>query len=265
MLSIMSVQSHRSNPAILNWRTVERDHRILAGLLRPGMSVLDIGCGTGTITVGIAKAVGPEGKVIGVDRDEALLDIARSQNASLVNLRFERSDATQLAFQSQFDIVNASRVLQWIDGPAKVIAAMREAARSSGLIVVLDYNHSLNCWEPEPPNEFKLVYHAFLAWRDANHWDNEMGDHLSDLFRAAGLMDVRCEVQDEITIRGEPDFAERSSLWSGALEAVGAQLTGGGFCSEAQLQQGLASYDLWIKSELMKQTLSMRAVVGVAP
>lgn len=260
----MSVQSHRSKPAVLNWRTLERDHRVLAGLLRPGMNVLDIGCGTGAITAGIAKAVGPQGRVIGIDRDEALLDVARSQNVALANLQFERGDATQLDFNGQFDVVNSSRVLQWIDRPEKVIAAMRKAAKSSGLVVVLDYNHSMNRWDPEPPHDFMLVYRAFLAWRDANHWDNEMGDHLPELFRAAGLIDVRYELQDEITTRGQPDFAERSTLWSGTLKAVGAQLTSG-FCSEAQLQQALTSYGLWIKTELMQQTLSMRSVVGVAP
>lgn len=230
-----------------------------------GMSVLDIGCGTGAITAGIAKAVGPEGKVVGVDRDEALLDAARSRHGDLRNLQFERGDATQLSFNDHFEIVNASRVLQWIDGPERVIAGMRQAAKPSGRVVALDYNHLMNSWEPTPPHEFMLAYRAFLAWRNANHWDNEMGDHLPDLFRAAGLFAVRCEVQDEITVRGEPDFAERATLWSGTLEAVGTQLVAGGFCSEPQLLEAREVYDEWMKTELVKQTLSMRAAVGVAP
>ena len=46
-------------------RTLERDHGHLARMLRPGISVLDVGCANGAITAGIAEAVGPDGTVVG--------------------------------------------------------------------------------------------------------------------------------------------------------------------------------------------------------
>src|SRR5215813_10094942 len=101
----MNAQSHRSDPRTLGRRTLQRDHRCLAELLRPGLSVLDVGCGTGAIAAGIAKAVGPSGYVVGIDRDEALLDLARTEHAMLPNLQFECGDATALSFRAQFDIV----------------------------------------------------------------------------------------------------------------------------------------------------------------
>src|ERR1051326_6177360 len=108
----MPAQSHRSDPRILGRRTLERDHRCLAELLRPGLSVLDIGCGTGAITAGVAKAVGPHGHVVGIDRDEALLKIARTEHARLPNIRFKLGDVTALTSCTQFDIVSAARTLQ---------------------------------------------------------------------------------------------------------------------------------------------------------
>src|SRR3954447_17813297 len=105
----MPAQSHRSDPRILGRRTLERDHRCLAELLRPGLSVLDVGCGTGAITAGTAKAVGPHGHVVGVDRDEALLELARTEHALLPNLRFESGNVTSFRFRGQFDIVTAAR------------------------------------------------------------------------------------------------------------------------------------------------------------
>jgi ubiquinone/menaquinone biosynthesis C-methylase UbiE len=71
-------QQHQSDPRILNRRSLQKDHRHLAQLLRPGLSVLDVGFGTGAITVGIAEAVAPGGFVIGVDRDPDFLETAPS-------------------------------------------------------------------------------------------------------------------------------------------------------------------------------------------
>ena len=56
-------QHHQSDPRVLGQRTLQKDHPRLASLLRPGMHVLDAGCGTGSITAGIAAAVGPRGSV----------------------------------------------------------------------------------------------------------------------------------------------------------------------------------------------------------
>src|SRR6516225_9605708 len=100
----MPAQSHRSDRRILGRRTVQRDHRCLAELLHPGLDVLDIGCGTGAITAGAAKAVGPHGQVLGIDRDEVLLEIARTEHTMVPNLRSEYGDATTLTSCAKFDI-----------------------------------------------------------------------------------------------------------------------------------------------------------------
>src|SRR5215472_8704887 len=118
----MPAQSNRSDPRILGRRSLQRDHRCLAALLRPGLCVLDIGCGTGAITAGAAKAVGPHGRVVGIDRDEVLLELARTEHGSIPNLRFEYGDVTTLTTCAEFDIVNAARALQWIPEPALAVS-----------------------------------------------------------------------------------------------------------------------------------------------
>lgn len=260
----MSAQSHRSDPRILGRRTLERDHRCLAELLRPGLSVLDVGCGTGSITAGIAKAVGPQGQVVGIDRDAVLLEMARKEHASATNLRFECGDATALPRMAQFDVVSSTRTLQWIADPALAIRNMKQALRPSGTLVVLDYNHANNSWEPDPPGEFRLFYDAFLAWRSRNHWDNRIADQLPVLFRSAGLVEVSSRVQDEVAKRGNPDFTERAALWSEVIENVGEQLSAAGFCTERQIEQARETYRLWVSTTLVRQTLALRAVIGVA-
>ena len=63
-----------------------------------------------------------------------------------------------------------------------------------------------------------------------------MADHLPELFRSAGLVDVKSCLQDEVVERGGPDFAERTALWSEVIENVGGQLATAGFCTESQLR-----------------------------
>src|SRR6266571_4402054 len=120
----MSDQQHQSDPRILNRRSLESDHRCLPKLLRSGYSVLDVGCGTGSITAGIASAVGPGGKVLGVDRDRGLIELARKKHAKISNLSFDEADATRLPFEGRFDLVTAARTLQWIGRSDEAVAAM---------------------------------------------------------------------------------------------------------------------------------------------
>lgn len=261
----MQAQSHRSDPRILHRRTLQRDHRSLHALLRPGFAVLDVGCGTGAITAGIAKAVGSSGSVIGVDRDTGLLELARAAHGGIANLRFEHADAADLSYTADFDIVTAARALQWISRPELALSKMKQAVKPGGLLVALDYNHRANAWRPHPPPEFQLFYAAFLAWRDANAWDNEMADHLPGLFRAAGLTDIAIYPQDEAVERGDPDFAERGALWLEVIESLGQNLAEGGFCTTNALQAAREAYAAWIRNHLVKQTLVMRAVTGKVP
>src|SRR5262249_44872192 len=146
--------------------------RHLAALLRPGMRVLDVGCGTGAITSGIARVVGPTGFALGIDRDPALLRLAVEQHASVPALGFEERDVLELTVETPFDIVTAARVLQWIEHPADAVDRMAAATRPGGLVVVLEYCHAELVWQPEPPAAVRRFYDGFLAWRDANGWDN---------------------------------------------------------------------------------------------
>ena len=122
--------------------------------------------------------------VVGIDRDEVLLGLACTEQGHLPNLRFEHGDATALSFQARFEIVTAARTLQWIADPAFAIWNMKRAAKQAGRLVVLDYNHEHNAWEPAPPPAFEAFYSAFLAWWQANGWDDEMADQSAGGFPA---------------------------------------------------------------------------------
>jgi SAM-dependent methyltransferase len=253
----MSEQSHRSDPRVLNRRTLERDHRLLPAMLCPGMSVLDVGCGTGAITAGIARAVGPAGRVVGVDRDESLLAGALEQHVGVPGLDFVRRDALELDYDGEFDLVTAARVLQWIADPRRAVEHMAAAAKPGGMVVALDYNHERNSWIPEPPRDFALFYAAFLEWRTSNGWDNRIVEHLPGMFEAAGLVEVVSVDCDQVAVRGEADFEEASEIWAHVIESIGSK-----FLDESARARATAAFDPYRKSILERHTLSMRTIIG---
>ena len=225
----MGAQQHQSNAGTLDRRTLTKDHRCLVRFLRPEMAVSDVGCGTGAITVGIAEAVGPRGTVIGVDRDRELIARANGRSASIPNLHFAQADAVDFCCARRFDVVTAARTLQWIADLPQAISEMARVAKRGGQLVVVDYNHTFNRWEPDPPEAFASFYKVFLTWRHSNGWSNEMGHQLADLFAAECLIDIQAHRQDAQSERGDPDFAAETALWTNVIDNLGSTLVTSGF------------------------------------
>lgn len=211
----------RGEHFVLSSRKLATSHRRLSEILRPGMAVLDVGCGTGAITAGVAQAVGRQGRVVGVDADASLIAEAhRSHRRD--GLTFEVRDAYDLGFTSAFDVVTSSRVLQWLAKPRKALRALIAACRPSGLVLVLDYNHENVVFEPPPPPAALRFYDAFLTWRSDAAMSNVAADCLADWFREAGLGSVAVTSQHESTRRGDADFDETDpSLGQGRAKPRG--------------------------------------------
>lgn len=243
----MSGQTHAADARVLNQRTLEKDHKRLAAILRPGVSVLDIGCGTGAITAGIARVAG---RVLGIDRDSELIEQAQSLHPA-ANLSFMTGDVFGFETDERFDIVNAARVLQWIGDPGAAVRRMAELATAGGMVVVLDYNHAENRLDPKPPPEFARFYQAFLDWRAGHGWDNRMGDHLPGLFETAGLSDIHSTVEDEVS---------STSLWPPVMETLGPRMVAEGALSEEERMAALVSFG---PTGSCTQTLVLRAVAGI--
>lgn len=267
----MAVQQHQSDPRILNRRTLEHDHPHLVPLLRPGMRVLDIGCGTGAITADIARAVGPQGAVVGLDRDSANLEIARQEHAAVPNLSFQAGDILAPDFATSidapFDLVNATRVLLWIGEPVHALQQMKKVVRPVGRIVALDYSLDDTEWDPEPPSSFCDFYRAFLQFRSSNGWDNSMARHLPAVFGAAGLTDIQTHRCDEVVRRGDPNFAHenRSRIWLYVIDSVGAKVVKDGFLDGERVALAREEYEQYVTADMKRQSLFTVTVDGIVP
>ena len=115
------------------------------------MSILDVGCGPGTITADLAGLV-PEGQVVGVEYYPDVLEHARTlaANRGLKNVRFETGDIHELPFQDNtFDIAHAHQVLQHIRDPVQALRELRRVVKPNGLVAARDADFSSMTWYPE--------------------------------------------------------------------------------------------------------------------
>jgi SAM-dependent methyltransferase len=249
----------RGTERFLDSRSLLSDHHRLAELLTPGMSVLDIGCGSGAITRGIAEAVGPAGSVVGVDVSEALLAQAVARHADQTNLSFELADVFRLNYHEAFDLVTAARMLQWLADPLTAVASMVVAVKPTGRIVVLDYGHTKARWKPEPPPEFTLFYDAFLRWRADAGMDNDLADHLGAMLGEVGLRDVEVTDEVELTSRRDADFERRMALWPGVIATRGHQIVADGMLTEHERAAAGEAFAEWRATEAQSQSLYLLA------
>ncbi|MBB6730317.1 methyltransferase domain-containing protein [Cohnella zeiphila] len=248
---------------VLNARTLAGANPGLARLLRPGMAILDVGCGTGAISRGIAEAVGPEGRVVGIDNNPRLIEQARSAHGDVPWLSFEVGDLYELAFEERFDVVTAARVLIWLSDPAKAVNRMAAATKEGGSVVLADYNHGRIVWDPQPPESMLAFYEAYLKWRLDAGLDNGIADRLGTLLGEAGLTDVRIEPTHEETFRDDADFIGRIALWADTASSRGPQMQRDGYLTEEAWKTAERDYREWIGRHAAHMRMYFLTATGV--
>ncbi|KAJ3496307.1 hypothetical protein NMY22_g19832 [Coprinellus aureogranulatus] len=122
-------------------RTIYTSAAFLIPHIKPGMKILDVGCGPGTITRGFAELVGADGRVVGMDMAEKVISVAR-QNAAqkgLNNLEFLVADGGKMPFEDgTFDVVFCHAVLVHAPDPIGLLAEMRRVCKIGGIVAARD-------------------------------------------------------------------------------------------------------------------------------
>ncbi|MFB6112288.1 MAG: class I SAM-dependent methyltransferase [Halobacteriaceae archaeon] len=106
--------------------------------LQPGDTVVDVGCGTGASFPYLRRAVGSQGRVIGIDLTPELLSRARRHAARWSNVAVVHGTATCLPLDTRIDGILGCFVVGLLDDPAAVVETWRRAVGSNGRVALLD-------------------------------------------------------------------------------------------------------------------------------
>jgi SAM-dependent methyltransferase len=161
---------------------------ILAGAgIRPGMRVLDLGCGAGDVTFVAADLVGPDGSVVGVDRSPEALARAqlRARQRGLAQVRFVEGDIHDPAPGGPFDAIVERLVLWAVPDPAAVLRRQATVLRPGGLVVPIEADLSTARSLPDNPIAAQARSWVLEAFAKAGYV--MVGTRLWAIVREAGL------------------------------------------------------------------------------
>lgn len=246
----MEVYSQRANAAFeaeLAARTASRDAAFLLPRLRPGMRVLDVGCGPGSITLGLAEAVSP-GEVVGVDIQPAQVEQARTLAASreVRNVRFEAASVYALPFPDRcFDAAFANGVVMHLAEPVQALAELGRVLRPGGIAGVRDPDFGASLYAPMTPLLERLL--ALRAQvRRHNGGDPFRPRDYRRLLLEAGF--TRAEAGASVEAAGSAQATLRhagflKAMLRGFVPTVLAQ----GWADEEALEAFAAEIDAWAR------------------
>jgi ubiquinone/menaquinone biosynthesis C-methylase UbiE len=154
--------------------------------IKKGMSVLDLGCGTGWATLEIASKLGGTGKVVGLDLSEGMIGQARKKLAGFRfdNVEFVLQTASSLEYAGCFDCVVSTNAFHHFADKAGTFARVWNSLTAGGCFVIQDF-----C------RDFFLMRVVDLMGKigERAHVGTTSSSALSELFLTQGFVDVHVE------------------------------------------------------------------------
>ena len=218
------------------YRDITRRALLLGGVEK-GMRVLDIGCGTGDVSVTAAAATGETGAVLGIDRGEAGVAAAREKAArlGLTNVTFEQHEVSDFHAEEPFDAVVARFVLMHQTDPALTLRSVLKNVRSGGVAVMIESHMELlaaGCHsEPHSP-----LYDEIVRWKcqvvGGAGADLHAGGRLRSVFLDAGLSEPEMRVESRFEGGADSPYYDYVAQSVRSMLPEAARLGIGGFSAD---------------------------------
>lgn len=202
--------------SFLEHRTAEIHGGFFLPQLRPGWRVLDAGCGPGTITLGLARAVSP-GQVTGIDlEDSQFLNVRDRAEREGLNVEFRKASVYELPFEDgSFDAVFSHALLGHLSAPDAALLELRRVLKPGGLIGLraADLGGLLIDAASDRPAQ---ALAAYVANQKSGSKDPNVGRKIGRLLGQAGFtvqsMTASYEVITETLLTIGPSLAQRFAV-----------------------------------------------------
>ncbi|MDR1712499.1 MAG: methyltransferase domain-containing protein [Propionibacteriaceae bacterium] len=194
-------------------RTAANSAAYLVPLLSKGQSLLDVGCGEGTITRDLARSVAP-GEVVGVDSAQEVIELAQA-GEQLANLSFQTGDIYNLGLPRRFDVVHAHQIMHHLPDPVGAFQALAAVTKPGGVIANREGDFSAAFWYPECAG-WGIWQRAFLQVGRAQGRDLSVARKLPAILKQANIGEVTVSA----SVWTYPGFASLEDLaesWAGRL------------------------------------------------
>lgn len=249
-----AVYSHGHHSAVLRShrsRTAENSAGYLIGHLRPGMMLLDVGCGPGTITADLATLVAP-GRVTAIDTAAETLPMAERAAADrgVDTVEFAVGDVNALDHaDGSFDVVHAHQALQHVGDPVGALHEIRRVCKPGGIVAVRDVDYAAMTWYPDVPvlDEWLSLYRRTAR---RNGGEPDAGRRLLSWARRAGFTDITCSASTWCYAT-EDQRAFWSEMWAERILApgIGDAAVAYGYATEDDRARISAGWREWGASE----------------
>jgi ubiquinone/menaquinone biosynthesis C-methylase UbiE len=260
MKSNKHIQRDEEATKIFDDRSLTNDYKNLKSILKLGMKVLDVGCGTGSISKDIATIVGEKGKVTGIDNTEIFILSGKESYQNIPNLELIHVDLFDFNPEEKFDLIVSARVLQWLSNPKEALLKMKSLLKPNGQISILDYDHTNLDWNPSPPESMQTFYDTFLKWRHDAGMNNRIAEDLPHLLEEAGFHSIEKINSDELYNEERIDYKSRIGIWSKVAGSL--QMVEEGYLDNELRLKAIEEYNHWIETEAISMTMKLNEVRG---
>src|SRR5699024_5722885 len=190
----MTIYTHGHHDSVLRShsnRNIDNSAAYMAAWLQPGLSLLDVGSGPGTITADFAQRLAP-GRVtaLEINDDAVALTRAEIERQGLDNVTYRTGDVHDLPLADDcFNIVHAHQLLQHVGDPVQALCEMRRVCKPGGIVAVCDSDYAGFIWYPELPalDDWMRFYQQAAR---ANGGEPNAGRYLLSWAQRAGFADI---------------------------------------------------------------------------
>ncbi len=171
--------------------------------LRPGMRVLDLPCGTGTVSGWIAQRVGEQGSVVGADIDRDQLWVAQSQCGGMPQLEFMEANVYATGFPAgHFDMVHCRLLLCHLQQPMDALREFHRVLKPGGVLVCQDVCFS-TCFSSPPSQAYEQSLALARALGKALGTNYDFGTQLHSAMMQAGFGSLTVSFTQPVFMSGK--------------------------------------------------------------